>query len=153
MTDVIVLGVDDSEGARAALAWAARQAGVTGARLRIVHAYDLNLAWIDANNADIPVWDERARAVSHALLERMVDEEIPSFDRARVDLRVIEGRPEAVLMQEARDASLLVVGSRGRGGFAGLLLGSVSQRLAQSSPCPVVIVPPSSRVPSGPAQS
>jgi nucleotide-binding universal stress UspA family protein len=153
MTDVIVLGIDDSDGARTALAWAARQAEATSTRLRIVHAYDLNLAWIDADNADIPIWDARAQAVAHALLERVVAEVIPSFDRSQLELCVREGRPAVVLLQEAREASLVVVGSRGRGGFAGLLLGSVSQRLAQSSPCPVVIVPPPNRVPTEPVDA
>jgi nucleotide-binding universal stress UspA family protein len=152
MSDVIVLGIDDSEGARTALAWAARQATATGARLRVVHAYDLNLAWIEADNPDIPLWERRAQIAARQLLERVVNDVVPSFDASRLDLHVCGGRPEAVLLQEARAANLLVVGSRGRGGFAGLLLGSVSQRLAQSSPCPVVIVPPPSRVPTGPAR-
>ncbi len=52
------------------------------------------------------------------------------------------GSPASCLIDAARDADLLVVGTRGRGGFTGLLLGSVSQQLAHHSPCPLVIVPP-----------
>ena len=54
------------------------------------------------------------------------------------------GDPRAVLMEEARDSDLLVVGSRGRGGVVGLLLGSVSQRCIETAVCPVVVVPPAS---------
>jgi nucleotide-binding universal stress UspA family protein len=58
----------------------------------------------------------------------------------QVDQRVVEGAAAKVLVTEAEKAELLVVGSRGHGGFAGLLLGSVSQQCAQHAPCPVVIV-------------
>jgi len=57
-----------------------------------------------------------------------------------IERRVVEGRPAAVLVNESQGADLLVVGSRGHGGFAGLLLGSVSQQCAHHAACPVVIV-------------
>jgi nucleotide-binding universal stress UspA family protein len=59
-----------------------------------------------------------------------------------VDHVVTEGSPARTLLDEARGADLLVVGSRGRGGFAGLLLGSVSQHCVHHAPCPVVVVRP-----------
>jgi nucleotide-binding universal stress UspA family protein len=59
----------------------------------------------------------------------------------RVDQIAVDDRPARALIAAAADADLLVVGSRGHGGFAGLLLGSVSQQCAQHAPCPVVIVP------------
>jgi nucleotide-binding universal stress UspA family protein len=62
--------------------------------------------------------------------------------RSSAELRTVVGPAADALHQQALDASLLVVGSRGRGGFASLLLGSVSQRLAQHTPCPIVIIPP-----------
>jgi nucleotide-binding universal stress UspA family protein len=62
-------------------------------------------------------------------------------ERAGVEVVVVEGNPVDVIHDESRDAAVVVVGSRGRGGFAGLLLGSVSQRVAQHAACPVVIVP------------
>ena len=58
-----------------------------------------------------------------------------------VERRVVEGAAASVLVDESRDAELLVVGSRGHGGFAGLLLGSVSQQCAHHATCPVVIIP------------
>ena len=62
-------------------------------------------------------------------------------NREGIEVKVVEGSPVDVLHDESRDAAVVVVGSRGRGGFSGLLLGSVSQRVAQHAACPVVIVP------------
>jgi nucleotide-binding universal stress UspA family protein len=59
-----------------------------------------------------------------------------------VEQEIREGPAAPVLIEAGRGAALLVLGSRGRGGFAGLLLGSVSQQCAQHPPCPVVILPP-----------
>ena len=66
---------------------------------------------------------------------------IPDPGGVDIERRVVVGAPGAVLVAESREADLLVVGSRGHGGFAGLLLGSVSQQCAHHAACPVVIVP------------
>jgi nucleotide-binding universal stress UspA family protein len=137
----IVVGVDDSDGARAALGWALRQAAVTGDRVRVVHAYEINLAWIDDYNPDIPDWERRARAKAEATAAAVLDDVIGDRARDGVEVCAVEGSPARALAEAANDAVLVVVGSRGRGGFAGLLLGSVSHRVALHSPCPVVIVP------------
>ena len=67
-------------------------------------------------------------------------EALPDFDGVAIEQRVVEGTAGAVLVDESHEADLLVVGSRGRGGFAQLLLGSVSQQCAHHAACPVVIV-------------
>ena len=74
-------------------------------------------------------------------LERALEEADGSAGDVEVETVVREGAPAATLLEEAQDAELLVVGSRGLGGFRGLLLGSVSQQCAHHAPCPVVIVP------------
>ena len=145
VNDVVVVGVDDSPGARAALAWAARYAASTGARLRIVHAYEFNLAWIDAASPDLPLWEQRARITAEDALARIVTGTFGGRAPDGTELRTVQGPPSAVLYEEGRTASLPVVGTRGRGGFASLLLGSVSQRLTQHAPCPVVVPPPHER--------
>jgi nucleotide-binding universal stress UspA family protein len=139
--DTIVVGVDDSPGARAALAWAARYAVAIDGRLRIVHAYEIGIAWIDAYSSEIPKWEARAREAAEDVLERIVGEVLDSSERAVAERVAVEGDAAHVLHEQSEDAELLVVGSRGRGGFKGLLLGSVSQRVAQHPGCPVVIVP------------
>jgi nucleotide-binding universal stress UspA family protein len=141
MTEKIVVGVDDSAGARAALAWAGRQAEATGADLSVVHVFELNLAWIDAYDPEIPVWADRGREIAQRLLVRVVQEVLGERAAETVELEAVEGDPAQTLRAAALGADLLVVGCRGRGGFAGLLLGSVSQRVAQHPPCPVVVVP------------
>jgi nucleotide-binding universal stress UspA family protein len=110
---VIVVGVDQSEGTKAALRFALEEAKLRRATLRAVHAADE--------------------------LEATVSDAIPDRSEVEIERRVVEGTPGAVLVDEARGADLLVVGSRGRDGFAGLLLGSVSQQVAHDAACPVVI--------------
>jgi nucleotide-binding universal stress UspA family protein len=137
----IVVGVDDSNGARDALAWASEQAAETDRDLRVVTAYEVNIAWIDGYNPDVAMWQRRALETAEATVTRVAGEVLGRDALDAVEVRAVEGNPAQVLHDEAADADLLVVGSRGRGGFSGLLLGSVSQRLAQHAPCPVVIVP------------
>ena len=140
----VVVGVDDSPGAEGALVWAAAEAGARGARLRVVHAW-----WEPAlvSPAGLPVpalpaHDVQSRAED--LVRRMVEGAVARVHPARpaVDVLVLEAPPARALLDQATDAGLLVVGSRGRGGFAGLLLGSVSQRCVHHAPCAVVVVPP-----------
>jgi nucleotide-binding universal stress UspA family protein len=82
----------------------------------------------------------KLRDAAATALEETLRESIPDTDTVEVERRVVEGRPAAVLVDESQGADLLVVGSRGHGGFTGLLLGSVSQQCAHHAACPVVIV-------------
>jgi nucleotide-binding universal stress UspA family protein len=80
------------------------------------------------------------RAAAAAALDATVREAIPDAGDVKIEQRVVEGAPGAALVDESQTADLLVVGSRGHGGFAQLLLGSVSQQCAHHAACPVVIV-------------
>jgi nucleotide-binding universal stress UspA family protein len=140
MVDTIVAGIDDSDGARHALSVAAELAQATGATLRVVHAYEFDLGWIEAGNPELPLWQQRAYRTAEESLHRVVTEVLG--DDFKCEEQAIQGPPAEVLFDAARDADFLVVGTRGRGGFTSLLLGSVSQRLTQHAPCPVVVVPP-----------
>jgi nucleotide-binding universal stress UspA family protein len=137
----IVVGVDTSEGSRAALQWALQEAARTGAEIEAVLAYDFGLAWIDVGAGYQPQWIQHAADSAKARLHSFLEESPPGPDGVVVHPIVVEGAAAEVLTEMARNADLLVVGTRGRGGFKGLLLGSVSQRCAQRAPCPVVVVP------------
>ena len=76
---------------------------------------------------------------AHHLLDEAIAAVEPNPDQL-IERRVVHDSPTKALIAESTDADLLVVGSRGRGGFTGLLLGSVSQQCASAAPCPVVIV-------------
>jgi len=134
----IVVGVDDSLGARAALDWALDEARRQGARVEVLHAFEVEVAWIDG--ADFARWSQLQRQAAEAALS-MVVEDAASPASVEVDARVVEGNPVTVLVEASQHADLLVVGSRGRGGLRGLLLGSVSQRCVERADCPVVVVP------------
>jgi nucleotide-binding universal stress UspA family protein len=141
--NLIVVGVDQSEGAKAALAFAHEEARLRDATLRAVHAWQFG--YIDytgfggaapAIGGDI----SELREAAAAALDATVREALPSPGDVKIEQRVVEGSAGAALVDESRNADLLVVGSRGHGGFAQLLLGSVSQQCAQHAACPVVIV-------------
>jgi nucleotide-binding universal stress UspA family protein len=138
--ETIVVGSDGSPAATAALEWAIAEARLRDARLLVVHAWAVPVLAYSTPYGVGPTADlieaERkgAAAALDAALERV---DVEGVD---VQRRVVEGPAAQSLLEAAEDADLLVVGSRGHGGFAGLLLGSVSQQCAQHAPCPVVIV-------------
>lgn len=137
----IVVGVDGSPGARRALEWALDEAVVRGAIVVAVHAWQLPyVVSTPLGVVSVPV-DEDATAEAEAELAAVIDEVAAAHPSTTVERQVVVGSPAAALIEAGADASLIVVGSRGRGGFAGLLLGSVSHQLAHHAPCPVVIVP------------
>ncbi|MGW5114216.1 universal stress protein [Streptomyces noursei] len=137
----IVVGVDGSESSKDALRWAVRQAELTDSTVDAVTAWEYpplygSIGWIDAPQelaGDIK--GAASRALNHA-----VKEAVPPDQTARVHCGLAYGTPAAVLLDQARGADLLVVGSHGHGGFAGALLGSVGQHCTQHAPCPVVVV-------------
>ncbi|MEW6470874.1 MAG: universal stress protein [Actinomycetota bacterium] len=135
----IVVGVDGSPEAAAALRWALGEARLRHATLEAVHA------WLFPVVGDVPgaAVDSLARALERAadgLLNQVVDDVAGTDPGVKLERRVVEGAAAAVLIDAAAGADLLVVGSRGRGGFAGLLLGSVAQQCLHHAPCPVVLV-------------
>ena len=135
----VVAGVDGSPSSLAALRWAVRQAELTGGTVDAVMAWQSpaasGLAWGEAVSDPADYQGLTAKALDEAV-ERAV-----SPDRTvRVRRLVGEGHPADVLLDAAEGADVLVVGSRGRGGFARALLGSVSQDCTFHAPCPVVVI-------------
>ena len=140
---VIVVGVDQSPGAKAALGFALEEARLRHGKLRVVHAWQFGYIGATGLEGDLPVvggdLDDVRRAAT-ANVNAIVAEAAAGADGVEIETRIGQGAPAAVLIGESRRAELLVVGSRGHGGFASLLLGSVSQQCAQHAACPVVIV-------------
>lgn len=136
----IVVGYDGSSGADAALDFAVESARLSGLPVEVVHA------WLPSPPAGrfagySGAWVEDLRTSGQAVLST-------ALDRARTsgvaDVRgtLVEGTASALLLEAAGDARMLVVGSRGLGGFGGLLLGSTSSQVATHATCPVVVVRP-----------
>ena len=138
----IVVGVDDSEGARCALRWAIEHAPALGADVQAVHAFDFRPAWIDYDEGPdaIERWRQRAATTAGNELHRVVAE-VADGREVRIQEIVLPSDPVTALVDQAHGAELLVVGSRGRGTLSGLVLGSVSRRCTEHAPCPVVVVP------------
>jgi nucleotide-binding universal stress UspA family protein len=133
----VVVGVDGSAASRAAVRWAAEQARLRDSQLVAVEAWEFSPLIFAA---DVPVaLDELRSSVANHLHAVVVEEAGTDLE---VTEMVVEKAPAPALLEQCGPDDVLVVGSRGRGGFAGLLLGSVSQQLAQHSTCPVVIVRP-----------
>ena len=139
MSGRIVVGVDGSECSDRALAFAVNEARMRGADLVAVHA------WFFPTVTYTPFGP--TPNVSEADLEaaaaEVLDQALTRIDTTGVAVtrRVVMGGSAPTLLAAAEGADLLVVGTRGHGGFTGLLLGSTSQHCAHHPPCPFVIVP------------
>lgn len=137
-TDRIVVGVDGSASSKDALRWAKSYAERAGAQLVVVTTWSPPVTSFGMLVDRYPTGTGLdLESESRAALETLVKETIGEFP---AKLEVVEGHPARVLTDLAEGASLLVVGSRGHGGFAGTFLGSVSHHLVGHAPCPVVVV-------------
>ena len=130
----IVVGVDGSPTAAAALQWAAGEAAVHGALLEVVTAWSSSASHAEGLSAGSP------EAEARALLQKSVERIVPGA--AGINCIAREGYAPTVLLDVADSADLLVLGSRGRGMATELILGSTSHQCVHRSPIPVVIVPP-----------
>ncbi|KUO06353.1 universal stress protein [Streptomyces caeruleatus] len=132
----VLAGIDGSEPSLAAADWAAREAQLRGVPLRLVHAVP------PLPGDPVPV---QAAETLHHVGERMLQRVIADLGARYPDLQVwgeqAADAPAVALLGAAGDAGLLVVGARGSGGFDGLAVGSVAQRVAAAAECPVVLVP------------
>jgi nucleotide-binding universal stress UspA family protein len=140
----IVAGVDGSGASRRALQWAVDVARATGAELDVVHAWHPPYLGARPYMVTLAATDEMVRAGRQAL-DRAIDSVDPRGVELPIERILVEGGAAQALLDTAKGADLLVVGTRGRGGFAGLLLGSVSQQLMHHAGCPVVVVVPSAQ--------
>ena len=132
----IVVGVDGSDPSREAVQWALQQAQLTGAELRAVSSW----RWPNYLTRLPPGADLAAETAQ--MLDETLDAvlaEHPS-DGVQITKHVVEGPPGPALLSQSQDATLLVVGARGRAAFPGMLLGSVAEHCVRNGVCPVVVV-------------
>ena len=137
----IVVGVDGSDGSLAALRFALEEAKVRGDDVKAVNAWHVPPAAYGAGWAPAGVDFDDFRRLAEEALQAGLEEGGAAASGITVTPVLVEGQPADALCAEAEGAELLVVGSRGLGGFKGLLVGSVSQQCVHHSPCPVVVVP------------
>lgn len=138
---LVVVGVDGSAQSVAALHWAARYADATGAAVRAVLAwhYPTAAGQPPVGITPAPVREETEETL-HSVLDDAVAEAFPGDAAAGVEKKLAYGHPAQVLIDESKEADLLVVGSSGHGAFTGMLVGSVSIHCVTSAYCPVTVV-------------
>lgn len=137
---LIVVGVDGSKESKEALRWAIEEAQLRQSTLRAVAAWTYPTMFVGAYVPPELVDADLLSSAARTTLDATIAEVAGDDPHAYIERVVEQGSPAEVLVDAARDADLLVVGSRGHGGFTGLLLGSVSQQCAHHAPCAVVIV-------------
>lgn len=144
-TGQIVVGMDGSARSMAALEWAVAEARVRGCGVKIVmawqhpQAYGAADVWGLGTDPSLDAAEVLASAAD-AEAERLAEQAAPARD-VPMTWETVEGHPAEVLVGISGNADLLVVGSRGHGGFVGMLLGSVSQHVVAHAKCPVLVVP------------
>ena len=135
----VVVGVDGSAAAQAALEWAVEDAGRRGCRVDAISAWHPDSGFIiGAVPAEVVMGmsPEAMRATAQAGLDHAVE----GFDGVEIRRILVEGDPRTALIEASKDAELLVVGNRGRGVIAEAILGSVSSYCVHHASCPVVII-------------
>ncbi|HEX4902807.1 MAG TPA: universal stress protein [Acidimicrobiales bacterium] len=138
----IVVGIDGSDGSRAALRWAIAEAVLRGAKVEAVSAFHVPYA---AGTPMVPLmldpeqFAEPARALLAKEIAEVADQAAALAEP--VAPMAVEGPASVVLIEAGRDASMIVVGARGHGGLSGMLLGSVSRQVTEHASVPVVVVP------------
>ncbi|HUA30124.1 MAG TPA: universal stress protein [Streptosporangiaceae bacterium] len=133
----IVVGVDGSVPSKAALAWAIGQAGLTGAMVEAVIAWEFpTMVGYPMLVSDVD-WQDQA---AHVLGDAVADVTGGGTEPVKIMNRVVQGNAAQVLLDESAGADLLIVGSRGHGGFVEALLGSTGQHCVQHATCPVVVI-------------
>ncbi len=145
----IVVGVDQSAHARDALNWAMREAAARQTALTVITVIPAMASPFTGHPLSVPDADNAVQQARRAAEEAVAKSasEIGEIQPVSVEVRAFTGYPAQALIDASREADLVVVGARGQGGFAALLLGSVSNQVAHHAACPVVIVPTGRRTP------
>jgi nucleotide-binding universal stress UspA family protein len=145
----VVVGVDGSAGSLAALRWAAQEASLRGVGVHVVTAWQRQRAYGSANVFGVgmdPTFD-----TEESLAAAAAEEAVHLAEQARKERDVpmtwatVEGHPAMALLAVVEEGDILVVGSRGHGGFVSALLGSVGQHVVTHARCPVVVIPGAER--------
>lgn len=132
----IVVGIDGSESSKTALAWAAKLAPLVGGTIEAVIAweYPTMMGWEGGIPAGWPMEDG-----SKKILDETIESVFGKTPPKGLVRSIHQGHPATVLLEASKSAKMLIVGSRGHGGFVGLLLGSVSSVCAEHAACPVLV--------------
>ncbi|GAA0581945.1 universal stress protein [Paractinoplanes ferrugineus] len=134
----VIVGADGTDCSKTAVRWAAREARRLGLPLRVTHAFDWE--WREARDGVGYDDVDNARKIADGITANAVYEAHVVAGDLEVEGDAVVGNPAPRLLADSEAARLVVLGSRGRGGFGGLLLGSVSQRVATHAKCSVVVV-------------
>ena len=139
----LVVGVDGSDHAHRALTWAMREAAIRHVRLTVLAVHAVAASAWTGNPIILPGDEEDLDKICHVVEESVAKTtaELGQLPPPSVTVRVVQGFPAHELIEASRDAELIVLGSRGAGGFARLMIGSVSGQVVQHAHCPVVVVP------------
>lgn len=137
----IVVGIDGSAAAERAARWAAEQARDRGAPLELVHALTWPYEGVAVTSNEDRDMEKGLRSGAEQLLAKLADELAGVLPADRIGWRVEQGDPVAALCADSANCQEIVLGNRGIGGIAGLLIGSTATAVAQAARCPVVVLP------------
>ena len=143
----VMVGIDGSPSADVALRWAYDEAVLRDADLEVVVAWDFVAKWAVGFNPEWPEDADHLAADATTVGDKAVNLILGGAARPHwITVHAVQGSPAFVLTEHARTADLLVVGARGRGGFAKLRLGSVSTACLHHAACPIVVIPSGAHV-------
>jgi nucleotide-binding universal stress UspA family protein len=142
----IIVGVDGSGHSQRALAWALEEAAIRQVPLTVLTVHEAVRGYYSATavSPDNPARTEAAREAAAAETEKVLAG-LQGPRPASVTVKAVHGFPVEQLIEAGKDADMLVLGSRGAGGFTRLLMGSTAGQVAEHTPCPILIVPPENR--------